>query len=53
MLEGKKTYLAAFAIVSATIAQKAGFNIPPETWTVLGAFGLYGLRKAIGKKEAA
>ena len=48
-LAGKKTYIAV--IVGAILggAQAAGYVVPDHAFTLLGAFGLYGVRSAIGR----
>lgn len=45
--EGKKTYIAAAIAAGIAAAQVLGYTIPEWTFTLLGAFGLYGVRSAI------
>jgi len=45
-----KTIYAALAVLGVTIANAMGVNLPMETiYGILGAFGLYGVRDAVGK----
>lgn len=48
-LSGKKTYLAAAIAAGIAAAQVLGYEIPEYALTLLGAFGIYGIRSAIGK----
>lgn len=48
-LEGKKTYLAAAIAAGVAAAQVLGYEVPEYVLTLLGAFGLYGMRSAIGR----
>jgi hypothetical protein len=48
-LEGKKTYLTAAVTAAVAAAQVLGYEIPPYVLTILGAFGLYSLRSAVGR----
>lgn len=48
-LEGKKTYLAAAIAAGVAAAQVLGYEVPDYVLTLLGAFGLYGMRSAIGR----
>lgn len=48
-LEGKKTYIAAAIAAGVAAAQVLGYEIPEYALTMLAAFGLYGVRNAIGK----
>lgn len=48
-LNGKKTYLAAAIAAGIAAAQVLGYEVPEYVLTLLGAFGLYGIRSAIGK----
>lgn len=45
--EGKKTYLVAATAGVIAVAQALGYVIPEYVLTLLGAFGLYGVRNAI------
>ena len=47
LLKGKKTYVAAFALVGFAVAQATGVAVPDEVWIVLNALGLAGLRAAV------
>lgn len=49
MLEGKKTYLAAAAMVALAVAEALGYAVPTSAWILLNALGLGSLRNAIGK----
>ena len=49
ILEGKKTYIAAAIAAAVAGAQALGYVVPDYVLTLLGAFGLYGVRSAIGK----
>lgn len=44
---GKRTYIVAAIAGAVAVAQALGYVIPDYVFTVLGAFGLYGVRKAI------
>ncbi len=47
-----KTVLAGVAIGLVGIAQSLGWNLPYEAvYSILGAFGIYGVRDAIGKNK--
>lgn len=46
-LEGKKTYVAALAILTCGILRKYGIEVPDYVLAAIGAFGLYALRDAI------
>lgn len=46
---GKKTYIAAAVAAAVAGAQALGYVVPDYVLTVLAAFGLYGVRNAIGK----
>lgn len=46
-LKGKKTYITAAITGGVAAAQVLGVEVPPAALTLLGAFGLYGLRSAI------
>lgn len=46
-LEGKRTYIAAVVAAGIAAAQVLGYTIPDYVFTLLGAFGLYGVRAAI------
>ena len=48
-LAGKKTYLAAAIAAAIAGAQALGYEVPGCVLTLLGAFGLYGVRSAIGR----
>lgn len=48
-LSGKKTYIAAVIAAGIAAAQVLGYEIPEYAFTLLGAFGIYGMRSAIGK----
>ncbi len=48
-LAGKKTYLAAAIAAGVAGAQALGYVVPDYVLTLLGAFGLYGVRSAIGR----
>ena len=48
-LEGKKTYIAAAIAAGVAAAQVLGYEVPEYALTMLAAFGLYGVRSAIGK----
>jgi len=48
-LDGKKTYLAAAIAAGIAAAQVLGYEVPDYVLTLLGAFGLYGVRSAIGR----
>lgn len=48
-LNGKKTYIAAAIAAAVAGAQALGYEIPEYALTLLGAFGLYGIRNAIGR----
>ena len=48
-LAGKKTYLAAAIAAVVAAAQSLGYEVPDYALTLLGAFGLYGMRSAIGR----
>lgn len=48
-LNGKKTYIAAAVAAAVAGAQALGYVIPEYALTLLAAFGLYGVRSAIGK----
>lgn len=47
ILKGKKTYVAAVALVGFAAAQYFGIKVPEETWIALNALGLAGLRSAL------
>jgi hypothetical protein len=47
LLAGKKTYIAAVAMAGLAIAHWFHYPIPVETWPLLTALGLGGLRSAI------
>lgn len=49
MLEGKKTYLAAAALVALSVADYLGYAVPPAAWILLNGLGLGALRQAVGK----
>ena len=49
ILEGKKTYIAAAIAGAIAVAQALGYVVPEYALTLLGAFGLYGVRSAIGR----
>lgn len=49
VLNGKKTYLAAAIAAGIAAAQVLGYEVPEYALTLLAAFGLYGVRNAIGK----
>jgi len=46
-LKGKKTYLTAAVTGGVAAAQVLGVEVPPYVLTLLGAFGLYGIRAAL------
>lgn len=46
---GKKTYLAAAIAAALAAAQALGYEVPDYVFTLLGAFGLYGVRSAISR----
>lgn len=48
-LKGKKTYLAAVALVGLAAADYMGYPIPNAAWILLNGIGLGGLRQAVGK----
>lgn len=48
-LAGKKTYLAAAIAAAVAGAQALGYEVPEYALTLLAAFGLYGVRSAIGR----
>ena len=48
-LAGKKTYLAAAIAAAIAGAQALGYEVPTYVLTLLGAFGLYGVRSAIAR----
>ena len=47
-LAGKKTYIAAAVAAAVAAAQVLGYPVPDYVLTMLAAFGLYGVRSAIG-----
>ena len=47
LLKGRKTYVAAVALVGFAAAQAFGVAVPEEVWLLLNALGLAGLRAAI------
>ena len=47
--EGKKTYIAAAIAAGIAGAQVLGYVVPDYVLVMLAAFGLYGVRSAIGK----
>ena len=47
ILDGKKTYIAAAIAAAVAAAQVLGYTVPDYVLTLLGAFGLYGIRSAI------
>lgn len=49
ILQGKKTYLAAAIAAAVAGAQVLGYTVPDYVLTLLAAFGLYGVRSAIGR----
>lgn len=49
VLKGKKTYIAAAVAAGVAAAQVLGYEVPEYVLTLLGAFGLYGIRNAIGR----
>lgn len=49
ILQGKKTYLAAAIAAAVAAAQVLGYTVPDYVLTLLAAFGLYGVRSAIGR----
>lgn len=49
IFEGKKTYIAAATAAALAAAQVFGYVVPDYVLTLLAAFGLYGVRSAIGK----
>ena len=50
-MQGKKTYLAAAIAAAVAAAQVLGYEVPDYVLTLLGAFGLYGVRSAIGRER--
>lgn len=46
-LAGKKTYLTAAIAAGVAGAQALGVEVPSYVLTLLGAFGLYGVRSAM------
>lgn len=48
-LDGKKTYLAAAIVAAVAAAEYLGYHVPEYVLVLLNAFGLYGMRSAIGK----
>ena len=48
-LDGKKTYLAAAIVAAVAAAEYLGYPVPEYVLIMLNAFGLYGVRSAIGK----
>lgn len=49
IFKGKKTYIAAAAAAAVAAAQVLGYDVPEYVLTLLGAFGLYGVRSAFGR----
>lgn len=49
IIEGKKTYIAAAVAAAVAAAQVLGYEVPDYVLTLLGAFGLYGIRSAIAR----
>ena len=47
--EGKKTYIAALITGLVAAADVLGYHPPEGLLIALGAFGLYGIRSAIGR----
>lgn len=47
IMEGRKTYIAAAVAAALAAAQALGHEIPEYVFTLLAAFGLYGVRAAI------
>lgn len=48
-LAGKKTYIAAAIAGAVAVAQALGYEVPEYALPLLAAFGLYGVRNAIGR----
>ena len=48
-LKGKKTYIAIGITAAVGAAQALGYVVPDYVLTLLAAFGLYGVRSAIGR----
>lgn len=46
-LKGKKTYITAAIAGGVAAAQVLGVEVPSGVLTLLGAFGLYGIRNAL------
>lgn len=51
LLEGKKSYLTAAAILVVGVLQLYGVEVPTFVWAALGALGLGFLRAAVKKAE--
>jgi hypothetical protein len=49
IFKGKKTYIAALTAAGVAGAQVLGYQVPEYALTLLAAFGLYGVRSAIGR----
>ena len=49
ILQGKKTYVTAAAMVALAVAEYAGVAIPASVWILLNGLGLGFLRQAVGK----
>ena len=47
--DGKKTYIAAAIVAAVAAAEFLGHPVPEYVLVLLNAFGLYGMRSAIGK----
>lgn len=47
LLKGRKTYVAALALVGFAAAKFFGVPVPEEVWIALNALGLAGLRAAL------
>jgi hypothetical protein len=47
--DGKKTYIAAAIVAAVAAAEYLGYPVPEYVLVMLNAFGLYGMRSAIGK----
>lgn len=50
-LDGKKLYITAIAVAVIAGLQYAGITIPEYVYTILGAFGIVGLKSAIAKTQ--
>ena len=53
LLDGKKTYLTAAAIVVVGILNWYGIDVPPFVWAALSALGLSFLREGVKKGRSS